>query len=126
MSVGMPAHIKLDDFGSHLWAIFGCPAYLVGSAIGDSKTWRDVDIRVILPDAQYQKEGYGHPHEQRTNSKWAAMCLALSVLGKEMTGLPIDFQIQQQTYANKTYEGNREPIGMIGLRIVKSTERKRL
>jgi len=115
--------MKLDDFGSHVWSVFGHPAYLVGSACGDSKAWRDVDIRVIIPDEQYEKEGYGHPHEQRTNSKWAGMCLAFSALGKEMTGLPIDFQIQQQTYANKTHHAIRETIGMIGLRIVRSKKK---
>jgi hypothetical protein len=38
-------------------------------------------------------------------------------LGKAMTGLPIDFQIQQQSLANKAYEGRRSSIGFIPLRM---------
>jgi hypothetical protein len=34
-----------------------------------------------------------------------------------MTGLPIDFQIQQQTWANTTYSGPRGALGMVALRI---------
>ena len=44
----------------------------------------------------------------RLNGKWAAMCMAFSALGKELTGLPIDFQIQPQSIANSKYGKNSE------------------
>lgn len=47
------------------------------------------------------------------SEKWMSLCLAYSALGKEMTGLPIDFQIQQQTHANELHKGIRSPIGMV-------------
>jgi hypothetical protein len=34
-----------------------------------------------------------------------------------MTGLPIDFQIQQQTWANEKYPHERSALGIIELRI---------
>ena len=39
--------------------------------------------------------------------------LAFSALGREMTGLPIDFQIQQQSYANEKFEKSRNSLGMV-------------
>ena len=50
--VGMPAHLYLEQFGSLVWEAFGHPPYLVGSAIM-GKQWRDVDVRLILPDDEW-------------------------------------------------------------------------
>jgi hypothetical protein len=36
--------------------------------------------------------------------------LAWSMLGRQMTGLPIDFQIQQQTLANDEFDGPRSAL----------------
>jgi hypothetical protein len=36
-----------------------------------------------------------------------------------MAGLPIDFQIQQQTRANEEYTGDRSALGVVALRLVK-------
>lgn len=118
IGVGMPAALKLDEFGSHVWSVFGHPPYLVGSALL-SKEWRDVDVRVILPDDQYEADGLGEPGRGCLNGKWVALSLAFSSLGREMTGLPIDFQIQQQSDANQRYPGPRNAIGMIELRLKK-------
>lgn len=118
MFVGMPAALLLDEFGSQVWSAFGTPPYLVGSAL-TTKTWRDVDVRLILPDEEYSAMNLGSPMNQHLNAKWVALCLAFSALGKQMTGLPIDFQIQQQTQANKEYTGSRSALGIIELRTVK-------
>ena len=45
-----------------------------------------------------------------TNRKLSAVTLAFAALGKEMTGLPIDFQVQQQSHANKAYPGLRSAL----------------
>lgn len=102
MFVGMPAGLYLDEFGSQVWAAFGHLPYLVGSAL-EKKQWRDVDVRLILNDAEYEQMGLGHPDDAHRNEKWVSLTLAYSALGKSLTGLPIDFQIQQQTDANKRY-----------------------
>lgn len=115
IGVGMPAALWLDEFGSQVWSAFGHPPYLVGSALG-SKTWRDVDVRLILQDAEYAALDLGDPARGSMNSKWISLCLAYSALGKAMTGLPIDFQIQQATYANEKYKGYRSALGLLPLR----------
>lgn len=122
MGVGMPAALLLQEFGSQVWAAFGEPPYLVGSAL-QGKQWRDVDVRLILPDEQYAAM-FGEPDDlaQLTDGKWVAMCLAFSALGRQMTGLPIDFQIQQQTRANKTFDGPRSALGFLALRMSKETK----
>jgi hypothetical protein len=89
---------------------------LVGTA-ATGKVWRDVDVRLILPDDEYDQLGLGHPHQPHSNPKWISFCLAYSSLGKSITGLPIDFQIQQQTDANNRFGGSvRHALGLIGLR----------
>lgn len=117
IGTGMPASLLLDEFGSQVWSAFGEMPYLVGSAMR-SKDWRDVDVRLILDDDKYEELGLGEPHDPHTNGKWVSLCLAYAALGKSLTGLPIDFQIQQRTFANMKFKGKpRNPIGMIDLRI---------
>jgi len=114
--VGMPAALYLEEFGSQVWSAFGTLPYLVGSATF-FKEWRDVDVRLILDDAEYACLGLGDPVRACTNAKWAALCMAFSALGTKMTGLPIDFQIQQRTYANAQYNRPRLALGLVGLRL---------
>lgn len=116
MGVGMPAALLLHEFGSQVWYAFGAPPYHVGSSL-QGKHWRDVDVRLILPDDEYEALGLGQPNMPYRNGKWVALCLAFSALGKQMTGLPIDFQIQQQTRANEEYTGPRSTLGIVALRL---------
>lgn len=116
MGVGMPAALLLHEFGSQVWAAFGTPPYHVGSSL-ISKQWRDVDVRLILSDGEYEALGLGNPRMPHSNGKWVALCLAFSALGQQMTGLPIDFQIQQQSRANEEHEGPRSALGMTSLRL---------
>lgn len=115
MSVGMPAFLLLQEFGSQVWAAFGEIPYHVGSSLA-GKAWRDVDVRLILPDDEYDRLGLGDPERPQQNAKWVSLVLAYSALGKALTGLPVDFQIQQQTHANATESGDRSAIGHIPLR----------
>lgn len=121
MYVGMPAGLYLDEFGHQVWAAFGHMPYLVGSAL-ERKQWRDVDVRLILPDDEYERMGLGDPKYSHHNGKWVSLVLAYSALGKAMTGLPIDFQIQQQTDANEQYSKPRSALGAIPLRIKRMEE----
>lgn len=118
MGVGMPAELKLHEFGSQVWFAFGEIPYQVGSSVR-SKQWRDVDVRVILSDKKWEEYGFGDPERVHRNGKWCALCLAFSALGREMTGLPIDFQIQQATDADR-YVGDRSALGVIPLRCADS------
>ena len=113
---GMPADLWLQEFGSQVWAAFGHPPYHVGSSLA-GKQYRDVDVRLILPDAEYEALGLGDPKHPHRNEKWVSLVLAYSALGKAMTGLSVDFQIQQQTYANAMYPGMRSCLGLTPLRM---------
>lgn len=103
--LGMPASLYLQDFGQLVYDAFGDIPYHVGSSlVSNSKpSWRDVDVRLILDDDRYAADGYGDPERPHDNAKWVAMVKAFSMIGRQMTGLPIDFQIQQQTHANKHF-----------------------
>ena len=59
----------------------------------------------MLPDEEYAV--YGDPKRPHSSKRWTSMVLAWSAFGKHLTGLPIDFQIQQSTHANETEKGRR-------------------
>ena len=109
--VGMPATLHLQAFGREIEAAFGHLPYLVGSA-ARSKTWRDVDVRLMLPDDEFDALFPGHIKPDRVNAKWSLICAAISELGRQRTGLPIDFQIQRMTDANDRYDGVRHALGL--------------
>lgn len=111
MCVGMPTSLLLHEFGAKVQDAFDDVAYHVGSSLELKTGWRDVDVRLILDDAKYEAMGFGDPDKCQYNAKWVAFCLAFSLLGKEMTGLPIDFQIQQMSSANKEHSGKRAALG---------------
>lgn len=108
--VGMPAGIYLDHFGIEVYEVFGDFPYLVGSAL-KSTDWRDVDVRLILADDEFDRQIGDCTQPHCLNLKWNALCLSFSALGQRMTGLPIDFQIDQRTEANERYTGPRHSLG---------------
>src|SRR5262245_42795651 len=95
--VGMPAAIKLQQFSCVVEEFFGEVAYQVGSSLkcqmGLAERWRDVDVRLILPDEDFDAMFGKLTRPRCLNLKWNAACLAFAALGRDMTGLPIDFQI---------------------------------
>lgn len=101
MSTGMPAGIWLNKFGVIVRDYFGHVPYQVGSSL-TTKDWRDVDVRLILPDEEFITR-FGSIHTSYVDPRLAAITLAFSALGKQMTGLPVDFQIQSQSHANTRY-----------------------
>jgi hypothetical protein len=115
IKVGMPHALWLDLFGSYVWDAFQSesPPYLVGSAL-EKRGFRDVDVRLILDDTEWEAWGLGTPGHEHRNARWVALTLAWSQFGKAMTGLPIDFQIQQLSDANNTYNGRpRSALGLL-------------
>ncbi len=110
IGVGMPYTLYLHQFGDILSHAFdGEIAYHVGSSL-TGMTWRDVDVRMMLSAEKYKEMGFGDPKYPHTNEKWVAYVMAFSELGHKMTGLPIDFQIQESDTANEQYkqkEGHR-------------------
>lgn len=70
-----------------------CPdIYLVGTVL-TSPNWRDVDVRMIMADDEFD--------ETFSNSLlWEVFCLTTTSWLRSETGLPIDFQVQRMTEAN--------------------------
>lgn len=104
----MPAGIWLTKFGRIVEDYFGHTCYHVGSSLV-TKDWRDVDVRLLLPDEEFA-ERFGKNESAETNPKLAAVTLAFAALGREMTGLPIDFQIQTISHANERYPDMRSAL----------------
>ena|SRR5688500_8957268 len=115
--VGMPGWLLLNVWADLVQDAFGETPYLVGSATR-RKTWRDVDVRLILADDLYAaafplRRGHTHPHPTPVGTAWSAVAMAFSALGRQLTGLPIDFQVQSQAQANREPgAAARIPLGM--------------
>lgn len=108
----MPESMLLEAWGRQLYRAFGEMPFMVGSAT-EGKAWRDIDVRMMLSPKKW-KRLFGKTHKpDRYNALWAALCTAISLWGRQVTGLPIDFQFQQRDEANDRYGGRiREPIGL--------------
>lgn len=104
----MPAGIWLTKFGVIVADYFGETCYHVGSSL-TTKDWRDVDVRLILPDDEFETR-FGKGATSETHPKLSAITLAFAALGKAMTGLPIDFQIQSMSHANERYPDMRSAL----------------
>ena len=79
--------------------------YLVGSSL-EKASYRDVDVRTILDDEEFDALFKGREFF------WSLTCLGIATYLREVSRLPVDFQIQRRTEANKKYvSGSRNPIG---------------
>lgn len=84
---------------------FESPPYLVGS-VAERHDFRDVDVRLILEDAQYDRL-------VPTPQVRTMLSLAFTAYLQQATGLPIDFGIQRQTQANEAHPNKpRNPLGL--------------
>jgi hypothetical protein len=109
--VGMPALLRLQGFGGRIYDAYGHLPYLVGSA-ALGRDWRDVDVRLMLPDDEFDVLFPGHGKPDWADLRWALLCDAISELGRQQTGLPVDFQFQRTTEANDQYDGARCALGL--------------
>lgn len=96
---------RLEDWCRMIYAIFGRPPYLVGSAT-ERADFRDVDVRVMLPDEAFDSVFRGRLEPVRFLNR------GLSVWGQRETGLPIDFQVQRYSNAVAEFTKPRNPMGV--------------
>ncbi len=82
-----------------------CP-YLVGSSLHRAD-YRDVDLRLILDDADYDRR-FGSKAQEIERR---LLNVAISDWIAARTGLPIDFQFQRMTDANARFDGPRNAMG---------------
>lgn len=129
-NIGPHQHLLLDQFGQLVYAAWGAVGYRVGSSVRDGETWRDIDIRVMLDTQDWERRfqrssdsGDEVIHESRhRHPGWRAEMLAWATLGERITGLPIDFQVEQADWANEAFPTEpRNPIGFgIALQAISS------
>ena len=106
--------LLLDLFGELVFEAWGERGYLVGSS-QRGEVFRDVDVRVMLSDEEYARH-FGtvwQTGKRHNNPRWRAHMLAWSRLGQQMTGLPLDFQVERLSEANALWPTERRnPIGL--------------
>lgn len=113
MGIGPHEGHMLKLFAVHVRQGFGHTPHQVGSSLTKKSGWRDVDVRLILPDDEYSVL-FGDPSTpEHLTQKWVVWNLAWTALGRQMTRLPIDFQIQSESIANgegDEYQGPRSAL----------------
>lgn len=112
MWVDAPSLLLLDQACLVLHHAFDAVPYLVGSAL-HRRDFRDVDVRMILTDEQYAEVFPGSVRvPESLHARWSVMCAGISLYLRKTSGLPVDFQFQQMTDANRRYDGPRHPLGI--------------
>ncbi|WP_433568123.1 hypothetical protein ACQP1O_42985 (plasmid) [Nocardia sp. CA-151230] len=98
----MQQNALLCDWAARVRQMFrGEMCYQVGSSL-TRKDFRDVDVRLIMDDADY--DALAHlVNIDRLN-------LSVSIWGNHVTQLPIDFQVQRMTDANAEFAGMRNAL----------------
>lgn len=103
MSLGPHDVYLLDQWGRQIYEAFGVRPYLVGSVARAEDNWRDVDLRIEITDAMSVALS---PLGVRTIN------LAISLWGRQVTGLPIDFQFQSPAEFDQFGSEARNPMGV--------------
>lgn len=102
--VPLSSFTLLDHACDLIVAAFDEHPYHVGSST-QRADWRDVDVRLILNDDQYDLWF-------SSQAFWSLFCLAVSEYLSRVSGLPVDFQVQRTTHANERYGDQfRNPLG---------------
>ena len=100
-----PEFLLLVQWGHRLRQAFGEMPYLVGSC-EQGGPYRDVDVRIGLSGKRYARfcdKGLERP---------VTLNMALSLWGRQVTGLPIDFQFQGPSEFHEFDGQSRNPIGI--------------
>jgi hypothetical protein len=90
-----------------LAVLFGYGVFHVGSSL-ERPDYRDVDLRCILADDEYDKMFSGDNGDKQ--AKFLNVAISEWIQGR--TKLPIDFQFQRCTQANEEFTGRRNAIGI--------------
>ncbi len=103
---------RLDEACRVFEEAFDFGVYLVGSVMS-RPDFRDVDVRAIVADETFAKlYPEADPKNPQWDAYWALSMVAFSLYLRDATGLPVDFQVQQQTAANEEFPGVRSALGL--------------
>lgn len=114
--IGPAESTLLRHFGQLIHDAWGESGYLVGSSQITGPGFRDVDIRVMVTDAEFARMFPATPWQtgRRHNDPcWRAQMLAWTMLGRQLTGLPIDFQVERLSESDALWPTEpRNPLGL--------------
>lgn len=108
-----PHYFNLNMACRSLAEAFGNCIYLVGSSL-EKRDYRDVDVRCILSDEEFERlfPGLGAYGTPIRHPLWSIMCASISLYLSQHADLPVDFQMQQRSEANREFEGPRHALGI--------------
>lgn len=109
--VGSPGYFLLNQACLAVNAAFDTTCFLVGTAVS-YRSWRDVDVRAIVPDEQYERLFAGITGQPRIHPLWSLLCSSTSLWLGQATGLPVDFQVQSQSISTRYAGCPRVPLGL--------------
>ena len=87
--------------------------YQVGSSLRSGEIPRDIDVRVMISQSEFQQRFPGTNVERRhVCEQWRAQMMVWSEWGRQLTGLNIDFQVEPKEDADMRFPNEeRRPIG---------------
>lgn len=119
--VGAPACFALETACKQVREAFRDGAefadiFIVGSSM-ERADWRDVDVRMMLDDDTFRRmfPSVDISHDAALwefDPRWTLMVTAISQWMRQQTGLPVDFQFQPMTWANKHHDKPRHAAGL--------------
>lgn len=124
--IGAPACFALEEALRHVCEAFNvygreqpCGCYIVGSCL-QRADWRDVDVRLILHDDVFAEIFPNAGQNWEHDARWLLLTVAISERLSKLTGLPVDFQFQPMTHANKVHgRAQEKPRSAAGLRVAR-------
>lgn len=93
--IGWPQNGQLDHAMMIVCRAFEEQAWQVGSSTKGTD-YRDVDVRIIMDDAKFNAL-FGDWNATTWQPFWSLVCTSISVYLRQVTGLPVDFQIQRRS-----------------------------
>lgn len=93
--IGWPQSGQLDHAMMIVCRAFEEDAWHVGSSTKGTE-YRDVDVRVIMDDEKFNAL-FGDWNATRWQPFWSLVCTSISVYLRQVTGLPIDFQVKRRS-----------------------------
>lgn len=110
--IGAPQLYNLNTACRIITEAYGYHLYLVGSSL-TTRDYRDVDLRLILPDPEFDRLLPGIAACCHLDARWSLLCSAISLLLSRLSDLPVDFQIQRASEANAIEDKtSRQAIGI--------------
>lgn len=118
--IGAPEFFRLDQACRIVCDAFdfGYGVFLVGSSLR-TREYRDVDLRCIISDEDFERLFPGAGEASWRHPLWSLMCSSISLQLSQASGLPIDFQIQSMTEANRDYPSPEHKRNAMGVFLTK-------